>query len=564
MKAMKWWLVLAVFVFAIVGTVVMRVSLNSMDMEGRLRAVAKLKAMGVPAWLIPTGVEDLYPGYGDPVPGHKRSGRVRLVIARDHSGSVSLADRATTAEMMVEISRKVRDPNLLTFVEFGTNFYSFGTADGPIQREQMLVAWQAFRPSVGWMYDPVRSAVLQDRPGDNQFTNFTGLFVAILGDGLRNITEAGDLVEVIVLTDGDHDPPYERNKPSALLQNEAFLKQSISEHLAAVRSEYPDHLRVTVVEVGSAIRSPGSVVAEILNGFGETKQADSWADVAPVIEEIQRRTQGTFALSGADERIRVGIKLQDDPARIGPFLVTLNGPPSARFTTRLAVDDDVFDANHQLFGAVVVNGDEANPVEFTGGVTISSGDELTFILYENPGGGFGRNILFPVRREYSIVLEPAGNLISLAPTISGADRQAIEPYRLGWLFRNFWSRLVKLALLSLVLVVLLARRVRKARLSNEPQEREEESLEFNELEGTVHYRGDNYQLAGLACKVGDMHFLGCNGRVFVRPENDAVIKNGSGVEHRVVAGDRHALPANHVTICDVMQHTTYEYHPKED
>jgi len=462
----------------------------------------------------------------------KTSGRVRFIVALDHSGSVTAEQRTVMENMARGIMQNIKNPNLISVVEFGSDVHLLGTADDEVERGQMLSAFSAFRPSLHWQYNGATNKLDITRPGDIAFTNITKL-LDVLTEDARSSIEAGGLVCLFVLTDGDLDPPRKRGaKPGTdYLENEDAKRARILKNIGYIKKMYPNQLISRVVEVGEDIKNPGFVVDSLMAGFGKTEKAKDWTDVEHIISEVQRKTQGEFWLEAEPDAIYIPIASEDEPQKVGPFRFRLDGPDSGRFVAAAEAINSRIN-NHHLFGKVTVN-DVAQTTLFTGGMSLKDGDMLTFVLYENPGNPFADNWIFSAGGTYHITISPqhGENAVSLAP--KSATSQQVEMFRYGWLVRHFWQIVgygFGSLLLLFVVVVIRVRRVRARRRAKKAKKNKPQQTALTVMHGSVRYDGLTYELDNSQKTIGDAEFFGRDNRVWIKPGNDfQIVSSGQEV-----------------------------------
>jgi len=491
----------------------------------------------------------------------KSSGRVRFVIARDHSGSVSEKVLKTTHDIMNRIASAVTGSNLLTFVEFGSDVHVLGTADGETERLQLLNALERFTPTLHWQYDGYRDRIDIDRPGDIAFTNFTKLFDVLTEDAMLSVERDGDLVCIIVMTDGDWDPPHRRGQKRYYLEDEKAKTRRIRGRIDSIKAQYPNNVIVRVIEVGDEIKSPGFVVNKLLQGYGQTVQANDWAGIEPIIKDLQRRIQGTYRLEVEPKRIPVPIAGEENPSRVGQIRFHMSGPDSGYFAVSALASGTMLVDNHRLFGNVQVN--DGGFVPFTGTLVLRDGDLLTFRLYENPGGGFGRNWFMTSGGDYNISLYPASGMNPVSFNAAGDTEQPVSMYRYGW-FVEYGLTLVLggTGFVFLFLVWVFLRAAKNRRRKNRKNKERDETAGNTPMFGEVELNGQHHQLDTTTSTVGDMDFEGRDSRVYCKPQNDAEIIH-RGQRTRVRAGHLSLLSNRDASeIRDTATDIIYIYRPE--
>ncbi|MEK7164478.1 MAG: hypothetical protein AAB779_00880, partial [Patescibacteria group bacterium] len=185
-------------------------------------------------------------------------GKSILGMGTDASASMTALAIAKQASMLDSVVSHISGDNLLSLYTMGSKVYRHNTGSSDAGRVTVLNNWKEFKPY----------------KQDSLFTNCTAALAAMTSDVLPLIQQ-GYVASIILITDGHHEPPPE--------QDDEDMKWEIENALNGIPAAYRNRLHIDIVEVGGLPRYSGQVAGLMPSGFANTRLADSWDDVLPVV-----------------------------------------------------------------------------------------------------------------------------------------------------------------------------------------------------------------------------------------------------------------------------------------
>ena len=351
-------------------------------------------------------------------------GKSILGMGTDASASMTALAIAKQASMLDSVVSHISGDNLLSLYTMGSKVYRHNTGSSDAGRVTVLNNWKEFKPY----------------KQDSLFTNCTAALTAMISDVLPLIQQ-GYVASIILITDGHHEPPPE--------QDDEDMKWEIENALNGIPAAYRNRLHIDIVEVGGLPRYSGQVAGLMPSGFANTRLADYWDDVLPVVMELQKRIDGRFGWVNAPVNgYRIGAPSQDDPKVLGPFSFDLSGPEQADFQIDLATNDLVDSSEQLVLEASVDNGDWVKLTRDQ--ITLKNGSAARFRFYENSRNELPSNWFDVWQREYTVKIQPVGNLVPLLSE-GEAVKVAVEKPPFIW-EAGAWLLLGALACVLLFLV----------------------------------------------------------------------------------------------------------------
>lgn len=346
----------------------------------------------------------------------KPKGKSITAIGTDASASMTPATLAKQASMLDSVASHVSGDNFLSLYTMGSKVYRHNTGSSSSGRATVLSNWRSFLPY----------------KQDSLFTNCTAALQSMVSDVIP-LVQQGYVAEVILITDGKHEPPPD--------QNDEDIKWEIQTALIGIPIEYRNRLRIHIVEVGSLLQYSGQVAALLPAGFAATLRADSWDDVWPIILDLQKRIEGRFGWVNAPANAyHIGAPSENAPKVLGPFTFDLSGPDQVEVQVDLATNDLV-DSNEQLIlEASIDNGEWIKLARDQ--LTLKDASAVRFRFYENSRNQLPSNWFDVWQRDYSLKLLPVDNLI---PLVSEGEAVKVQVEKPAFI----WALGAVLALLAL-------------------------------------------------------------------------------------------------------------------
>jgi|GEM_PF-3651255 len=468
--------------------------------QSRERAVENASAAVVGGWYPPRG-------------------EYCLIVAMDRSGSITPAEREKENQIVEEVSERVKGFNILEVCAFAQAYETFGSADTPDGRKEVLSRWRKS---------------LQYKP-DREFTNLSVTADNLVRDAVPNI-KSGRLAEIIIITDGDNDPPED--------QDDDALIASVAANLDGIPEEYRSRLRVHIIEVGNRFRFAGAVEREIFGGRAATLKASDWSEAVAIVEKLQSELQGSFALQSSYDELK--IKVPDDrPVTLGPFTLNLTGVALANFNIRLEPADPTI--GDQLLGSTMVN--QSSPVPFhVGFLEAKDQDQVMFEFRVDPEQGipkdyFSSQLWQGKDWDFAVVLEPRDNLL---PLQDAGTHLEVKMHRDSLVFEDgfralLWFLGTALALLALVIYLLC--RSSSGEDDDDDDEEEDRAEMARVLSGVVEYGGTRVVLSGHEQEIDDcLRFRRESDGVHVMPYATIEVSVGSKPPEILYADTDFLLP----------------------
>ncbi len=316
----------------------------------------------------------------------KPAGKSLLAIGTDASASMTPASLVKQASMLDSVVSHVSGDNLLSLYTMGSKVYRHNTGSSEAGRAIVLKNWKDFLPY----------------KQDSLFTNCSLALASMINDALPLI-QKGYVAEVILITDGKHEPPPE--------QNDQQVQSDVQSVLNSIPATERNHLRIDIIEVGKLLRYSGQVAGILPSGFAATRRADSWDDVVPIVLNLQDRIEGRFSWVNAPAAAyRIGAPGEDSPKVLGPFTFDLAGPDKVDVQVDLTTNDLVDSSEQLVLEASIDNGAWVN---LTRQIALKNRSLVRFRFYENSSHHLPSNWFAVWRREYSLKLQPVDNLIPL-------------------------------------------------------------------------------------------------------------------------------------------------------
>lgn len=317
----------------------------------------------------------------------KAKGKSIIELGTDASASMTKEAQAKQEAMMDSITARVSGDNLLSLYTMGSKVYRHNTGSSDAGRAGVLKNWKEFLPY----------------KQDSLFTNCTAALAAMISDAIPLI-EQGYVAEVVLVTDGKHEPP-----PG---QDDEDIKWEIENALTGIPAEFRNRLRVDIVEVGKLLQYSGQVAALLPSGFATTRRADSWDDVLPIVLDLQKRIEGRYGWVNAPANAyNIGAPSEESPKMLGPFSFSLSGPDKATVQVDLATNDLVDSSEQLVLEASVDNGDWIRLTRDQ--ITLADNSTVRFRFFENSQSELPSNWFDIWQREYTVKIQPIGNLIPL-------------------------------------------------------------------------------------------------------------------------------------------------------
>lgn len=452
-------------------------------------------------------------------------GAYDLTVALDRSGSITDKDRDIGRAVVDSVANRVQGANRLHLVEFANAYETFGQAEGPDGIKELLNRW---RNSTQYS---------QDR----EHTNIT-LTLHNLLQRVMPIIKQGYLAEIIIVTDGDNDPPPGQ-------ASDADYLGSIEEALGQIDIKHENRLRMHVIEVGKQIKYAGKVANVFLRGKATTIKAGNWSEVAEIVTKLQSELQGSFALQ-SPYKDELKIKVPDDrPSTLGPFTLNLSGVDQSNFNLILEPADPTI--GDRLEGFVSVNSGKMIP--FTVGIKEVRDRDLLLFEFRSSKGiekeYFSSQLWRGKDWGFSVVVEPKDNILPLQDV---GTRLQIKMHRDSLVFEDglrafFW--IVGVGGGLLILIIYLLCRSTSSEDSDEEEEKDEEEVigaEFAQyLAGVIQYAGKSVAFSGREQEVNEHLRFSCESDgVHLMPFVTVIVTIGSKPAEILYADSSCLLPTN--------------------